>query len=256
MTGKNSGQAADDGKVVPVWSSAAAARLKAAIKAWGKQAIVAEKIGLSRQSLSQIVSGKARPKQRTLFAICDTIGVSPKAIIGSSEDVLADIHAKLDLGGSGVEVFRTGARGDFSQQFELVPVPMDDVFASAGPGALALEEGKTTEVIAFPKPWLSRVFGNHDQLRLIGIKGDSMEPTLSDGDLAMIDRARRDPSDGVYALVMDGMLLVKRLALAGPGIVRVISDNKLTGVQRDVDLQAEADSFRVIGRVVWAGRKL
>lgn len=138
----------------------------------------------------------------------------------------------------------------------LVFVPFDQVFASAGPGALALEERRTDDFIGFPKASLKQWFGSYDQLRLVGIKGDSMEPTLSDGDLAMIDLARREPSDGVYALVLDGMLLVKRLALVRSGVVRVISDNKQVDEPRDIDLEAEADNFRVVGRVVWAGGKL
>ncbi|MCH4893397.1 helix-turn-helix domain-containing protein [Sphingomonas sp. SFZ2018-12] len=209
------------------------ALLNARVKEFGTQQSVADAAGISKATLQKILAGDSEPSFSRLVSLADVLDISL--------DEIAHGRPSRSIDGAAPEI---------------VSIPMDDVFASAGPGALALEEGKTAEFIGFPKPWLSRVFGNHDQLRLIGIKGDSMEPTLSDGDLAMIDLGRREPSDGVYALVMDGMLLVKRLAPAGSGIVRVISDNKLTGVQRDIDVEAEADSFRVVGRVVWAGGKL
>ncbi|WP_066546738.1 XRE family transcriptional regulator [Sphingomonas sp. CCH15-F11] len=224
------------------------ALLNERVRRFGTQQAVADAAGMPKATLQKILSGGSEPAFSRMVSLARVLGLSLDEIARGQESNAAQVLGPL------ANMFVSEAAKSVS--LDAVSIPMDQVQASAGPGALALEEGKTSDFIGFPRHWLKQWFGSYDQLRLVGIKGDSMEPTLSDGDLAMIDLARREPSDGVYALVLDGMLLVKRLALAGPGFVRVISDNKLSDGPRDIDVEAEADNFRVVGRVVWAGGKL
>ena len=136
-----------------------------------------------------------------------------------------------------------------------IAVPRLEVDASAGPGALGSDE-RTRSRIAFDPHWL-RALGASDPaaLSIIEVRGDSMVPTLGDGDEILVDRgdAGGRLRDGVYVLRMEGALMVKRLAL-NPAARRitVASDNPAYPSWPDCD-PADVD---VVGRVVWMGRKL
>ena len=138
---------------------------------------------------------------------------------------------------------------------DLVPVPRLDLGASAGPGSLVGEERGRAH-IAFDPAWLRRIAnGEPDQLSIIRVEGDSMAPTLSDGDEILVDRGDGAGRlrDGVYVLRMDEALIVKRLAL-NPAArkVSIRSDNPAYPGWPDCALAA----LDVVGRVVWAGRRI
>jgi phage repressor protein C with HTH and peptisase S24 domain len=143
-----------------------------------------------------------------------------------------------------------------SSEQGFVSVPRLDVRASAGPGALDAEERRLGR-IAFDPVWLRRLGlggGNADRLSVISVEGDSMSPTLSDGDEILVDR---DDSadrlrDGIYVLRSGGALMVKRLSLSPQGRIAVRSDNEAYPSWPDT----ERDSIDVVGRVVWVGRRL
>jgi phage repressor protein C with HTH and peptisase S24 domain len=134
---------------------------------------------------------------------------------------------------------------------KLLTVPVLDTAASAGPGAVG-EDRRSAAGLGFSEAWLKRLRGHGGQegLSVIGVRGDSMLPTLSDGDEILVDEADRERlRDGIYVLRVDGALLVKRLVREG-GDFAVKSDNPLAD---PVDLSGGVD---VIGRVLWAGGRL
>ena len=137
----------------------------------------------------------------------------------------------------------------------LVPVKRVLVRASAGPGAIpGAEAGQP--YFAFDERWLKLLTGGkaHD-LSIIRVEGDSMAPTLNDGDDILVDRAGCDEAlrDGIYVLRVDDSLLVKRLAVHPLGRrVTVQSDNPAYPDWPDCSL----DQVHCIGRVIWAGRKI
>ncbi|MFQ5348421.1 MAG: helix-turn-helix transcriptional regulator [Rhodothalassiaceae bacterium] len=86
------------------------------------------------------------------------------------------------------------------------------------------------------------------------VHGDSMEPTLSDGDEVLVDTsettARRD---AIFAIRHAGVLQIKRLSVNPvTGRVTLRSDNPLYESWPDCDPAA----IEVVGRVIWAGRRL
>jgi peptidase S24-like protein len=137
----------------------------------------------------------------------------------------------------------------------LVSVPRLDVGASAGPGSLDAEERRLGR-IAFDRQWLRRLgVGDRDALSVIRVQGDSMSPTLSDGDEILVDRADAAERlrDGIYVLRIDETLVVKRLALSPAGRrVSVRSDNEAYPSWPDCD----PATIELVGRVVWVGRRL
>ncbi|WP_150120893.1 S24 family peptidase, partial [Sulfitobacter sp. HI0040] len=69
-------------------------------------------------------------------------------------------------------------------------VPVYDVSASAGFGALVDYE-EQTHSLAFPPDYLKRLTSSPPQnLAIISVKGESMEPTLVDDDIVLVDMSK------------------------------------------------------------------
>ena len=84
--------------------------------------------------------------------------------------------------------------------------------------------------------------------------GDSMSPTLDDGDQILVDTRETSPErEGIYVIRTDDVLNVKRVS-ANPatGLLTIKSDNPLYDTWADVDPK----TVQIIGKVLWAGRKL
>jgi phage repressor protein C with HTH and peptisase S24 domain len=138
---------------------------------------------------------------------------------------------------------------------ELVHISILDVEASAGYGALAGSESNSAQ-FGFDEKWLRRLTASRaSNLSIIGVLGDSMEPTLHDGDEVMVDLGDGQARlrDGIYVLRMDDMLSVKRIAIEPQGKqVSVLSDNPTYPSWRGL----EKRMLNVVGRVLWFGRTL
>jgi phage repressor protein C with HTH and peptisase S24 domain len=137
----------------------------------------------------------------------------------------------------------------------LVPVRRVMVRASAGPGALPDGE-REQPYFAFDERWLRALTGSGTgDLSIVRVEGDSMAPTLNDGDDILVDLAGSNEAlrDGIYVLRVEDSLLVKRLAIHPLGKhVTVQSDNPAYPDWPDCGLE----DVHCIGRVIWAGRKI
>lgn len=136
----------------------------------------------------------------------------------------------------------------------LIAIPRYDIRASAGAGAFAEGELPVAH-LGFDNWFLKQLCGsNPSDLSIIRVRGDSMFPMLADGDDIMVDRSAAGArvSDGIYVLRRDDALMVKRIALH-PGSRRLtISSDNPAYPSWDCD----PNDVEVIGRVVWAGRKV
>ncbi|ATE64821.1 S24 family peptidase [Rhizorhabdus dicambivorans] len=134
----------------------------------------------------------------------------------------------------------------------LVAVPRIDIGASAGAGGLA-EIEERGRPIGFDEKWLRDLGARRtDSLSIISVAGDSMEPTLCDGDDILVDReAVAVRAGAIHVLRLDGMLMVKRIIRDG-GRLLIRSDNPAYPDIADYDPALLA----IIGRVLWCGRKL
>ena len=137
----------------------------------------------------------------------------------------------------------------------LLSVKRHAVMVSAGPGAIVTEElGKP--YFAFDERWLKALTGSStESLSIVRVEGDSMAPTLNAGDDILVDlgdvtdRLR----DGIYVLLIDDALVVKRIALNPVGRrVTVQSDNPAYPDWPDCTLK----DIKPIGRVIWSGRRI
>lgn len=140
-----------------------------------------------------------------------------------------------------------------SSVVEFVQVPMLNVEASAGHGAIAGLEAKWSK-FGFDETWLRRLaISKTTSLSIIRVQGDSMEETLFDGDEVMVDLGDGQSRlrDGIYVLRMDGALNVKRVAIEPQGRrVSVLSDNPAYPSWPGLERRA----IDIVGRVRWVGR--
>jgi hypothetical protein len=132
---------------------------------------------------------------------------------------------------------------------DWLDIPRLPLGASAGPGAVALDEQPVGQ-LRFSARWLKDHGLEPGQLSVIAVEGDSMEPTLRDGDEILVDTTPRPLRAGIHVIRLDEVLLVKRLE-PGAGRVTVMSDNPAYRSS-----ERAADEVEVIGRVVWKGGRL
>ncbi|MBI6628347.1 LexA family transcriptional regulator [Pontibaca salina] len=132
-------------------------------------------------------------------------------------------------------------------------VPVYDVAASAGNGTVVEYEAEIYS-LAFPPDYLKKLTSSSPtNLAIISVKGDSMDPTLVDDDVVLLDTSKTNLSfDGLFVIRFDDALHVKRVGRsAKPGHVTIISDN--TAFR---DIEASKGDLNVVGKVLWYGRKV
>ena len=131
-----------------------------------------------------------------------------------------------------------------------IAIPRLDLQASAGPGATADGEEEVGS-FHFSERWLRDQGLQPDCLTAIAVRGDSMEPTLRDGDEILVESGPQDLRDGIHVVRVDGAILVKRLETSRPGRLTLLSDN---AAYRPIE--RPADEVEVIGRAVWKSGRL
>lgn len=133
-----------------------------------------------------------------------------------------------------------------------VCVPLAESRLAAGNGLPVLMYDEPCDIMAFRRSWVNRMTTGPKNLVAFFVEGDSMAPTLNNGDLILIDQGRVQPRTGaIFAVCVGGDLLqIKRLDVIG-GNVRVIADN---GRYPATDLPPE--QVHVLGQVVWFCREL
>ena len=131
----------------------------------------------------------------------------------------------------------------------LATVSEVEVEASAGPGAFA--EKFVQEKARWRLPDLMVRHEGHadpDALRILRVRGESMEPEMRDGDRIVVDTARRVPATGEMFVLWDGTgLVVKRVAGLSPdGMLSLLSANPAYPAY-----DCRADEAHIVGKVVW-----
>ncbi len=176
---------------------------------------------------------------------------SPKKLDEDDRRRLAEFYG-VDEGLLGAPAVRQSSSKGRKASDGLLRIKQLQVGASAGPGSLADDE--YAESMGFAPKWLRRLGTDPANLSLIVVDGDSMDPTLGDGDDIMVDHSAssRPLRDGIYVLRMDDVLLVKRIAMGPSGKLTIRSDNPQYPDWDDV----KPESVNIIGRVVWTGRRL
>ena len=136
----------------------------------------------------------------------------------------------------------------FSLNSEFAHIPVYDVEVSAGDGRVAYGENPLYH-FAYRKDWLLSRGLHVKDLHVVMARGDSMEPTISDGESILVNTSEKDPKDGhIYVIRSGDTLWVKRVQCLLGGSLSLISDNKMYAPMK-LDLETLQD-VQVIGKVV------
>lgn len=135
---------------------------------------------------------------------------------------------------------------------DFAAIPRLHAEMSAGAGAID-NHNDVSELIAFRRDWLSRLGVSAGNACLVTVRGDSMRPSLHEGDLALIDTGRTlMRNNRVYAFNdIDGQTRVKRLERPDESALLLRSDNPdfVTELRRGDDM----NRISILGEVVWSG---
>ncbi len=195
-----------------------------------------------------LVSQICGHEPRLFLWLCLGLGEQPEQ---ATEHPEVPVYARAAQGDDVTGLAESSAAYHQMQDYTLVDCYQ--VFASAGFGATVSDELKT-EPMAFRTDWLKKEGLAPERLAVIRAKGDSMEPTISNNDIILVNLCNGDAlRDGLYVLRIGDSLLVKRLQFDVLGGIKVISDNP--GYETQVVTKDQRADVHIVGRVAWAGKK-
>lgn len=185
-------------------------RISALIKQSGlSMRELSRRMKVSNVSLSQWASGRNRPSEEGLEALCEYFEVTPAFVL---------------YGDGNAPQGQTIALAE-----DTYSIPLLRIDASCGGGSVI--DGSAAALIRFVRvsgEFLLRfcASANRQSLQIITVIGDSMEPTLREGDAVIVDLSDKAPRrDGLYCVRLGDGLYVKRVQILPSGIA-LLSDNK------------------------------
>jgi phage repressor protein C with HTH and peptisase S24 domain len=173
------------------------------------------------------------------------------SVFAGNEDVVAELMELAGQpGGEGPD-----KESDHPQRHSVTPalVPVYNVEASAGPGRIVDLEEHVANLAFSPRYLAEMTAARGRDLAAIRVRGDSMEPTLLDDDMVMIDRMKTSLDyDGLFVLRFGEALHCKRVGRGrSRATVQVISDNRIYP-----PVEMDRSEIEVVGKVLWYGRKV
>lgn len=141
-----------------------------------------------------------------------------------------------------------------SESEDRIRFPRLNAEATCGAGTINDHYIEVVDYVTVAAAWArEKLGGNLNKIQVITARGDSMEPTIEDGDVMFVDTAiEAFEGDGLYLLWYIDGLKAKRLQSTVGGGLMIISDNSSyrTETVRGEDLNA----VRIIGRIRGAWR--
>ena len=197
---------------------------------------MAQELRINQSGVSDIETGKRKID-------LDKLGV----IISKLDIYMEDWRNILQPRQDATDSLQEGKQEVSGIESDYREVPVYNVRVSAGHG-----EYQGIEVVKqqlnMPKLFLPE----NGQLGLVRVEGDSMFPTINNGDYVAVEFSSGYTADGLYLIRVDDTAFVKRLQRKFGGI-RIISDNpQYEEMQINHD---DGNEFALIGRVTLIVRK-
>jgi len=194
------------------------------------QRSMAEALGISRNSQQAYEAGRTPPPS----------------------DYLIAAHAK----GVDIVFVLTGKHGDVvsaEETSDAETVEIEEIDLAYGLGGSFADGEVERQTHRFPQAWLRTITRTSPALLFFARgRGDSMTPTISDGDMVLIDRSQRSvrEQDAMWALTVGQIAMIKRVRVHGSR-VELLSDN-----ERIPPYDAVQEELNIVGRVIFVGRRV
>ncbi len=215
----------------------AAARDISAISGHADQSELARRLNVAPQNVknweSRGVSKEGLLESQRHLGINATwveTGVGPRFIGGDTAPAIADEGSDIPSG--------------------YIRLDQLDVQGSAGPGIDPPSIPAVVQQIDVLESWARETFGtvNPDRIKIISCRGDSMSPTIDDGEIVFVDVSiEAFDRDGIYVVAWGGQLRIKRLVATRDGVT-VQSDNPQVNAEHVPG--KEAHELIICGRVM------
>jgi transcriptional regulator with XRE-family HTH domain len=195
---------------------------------------LAQRAGLNDTAVRDILSGRSRhPRHDTIQKLADALGCGVAELVD-------------DRAGP---VVRAGADGD-----GYVLIARYDPRLDAGRETLTAE-GRHFADTAFRAEWLAELTRTPaNQLAVVTMQGDSMSPTVDDGDQLLVDLTQWSPgTDGIYVVHQGDHILVKRLTVDPMRQQVVMATDNPAYAKLAPLAPSEVD---LLGRVIWIGKRV
>ena len=198
----------------------------------------ARAVGVAQASLARWVKGEADPSRMNLIKIADASGVNLEWLalgVGDMDGVEPQSKkSEVNLIASNDETFS-------------VIEDCREVRISAGGGGFNDEYNpyQTTKV---EKAWLDSRRLKAEDCAMFLVSGDSMYPTLKDGEEIIVDRSKKELKDGkIFVLNNEGAMLVKKVQITYNGITLISQNTEYAPIELNAE---QANSLIVVGQVV------
>lgn len=211
------------------------------VKEVGGQARLADRMEVSASYISQLLSGHREIGKATARKLEEMFDLGTGAL-----DVPVDEVQELPG-------YVTDSPTEYQAE-NWISVPSYFATASAGDGAVNQDEVSVPGGFVFKRASLSKAGLIHRQLSCIFARGSSMEPTISSGDLLLLDHEFGQVTDGeIYAVLWGDELRCKRLFWRPDGTISVRSDNADKSRYPDETVVPDQPGFAVTAQVRWRG---
>lgn len=168
------------------------------------QELLSEKIGVSKRTLINYEQNDKEPTASTILNIAKYCTISEWWLLtGKGEMLLKENNLVASNNNYNIDLL--------------------NVRAGAGEGIYNYVI-ETIDTISLDKSFF-RTPINTSKVKGIQVDGDSMEPTLKDGDYVLIDENINFGTNGIYAIQYGGQILIKRLQFKMDGTILILSDN-------------------------------
>jgi phage repressor protein C with HTH and peptisase S24 domain len=213
----------------------------------GSVAAFSREIGIVEARLSQVLSETYRAGKNFGEKAARNIEAAaglPQLSLDRTEEHPVSETQQPDIPGGYTRVVAFEHNDESQIQIRKVKLHL-----SAGITGFTVEpEESDGNPISFRKEWFLRNGYQPNRLIAIGVKGDSMEPTMSQRDTVVVNTADKAPKDGkIFAVNYEGEAVIKRME-RNIGQWWLVSDNP---DQRQYPRKVcSGDACLIIGRVV------
>jgi phage repressor protein C with HTH and peptisase S24 domain len=213
-------------------------RIAARLRGTGlSQSELARRVGVGQSTINGLVKGEQRSSSH-LHKIARELGTSIAYLEGDTDD-------------PSIDALPVPSAADVAGQLDLVGI--DQIDLAYGMGASFTDGPIETKVLHFPKAWVEMITSSPPrELTWTTGRGDSMAPTIHDGDLVLLDRSQRRilERDALWAFTVGDLGSIKRLRIKGDRVI-IYSDNPTVAPDEE-----PLEEVHIVARVIFVGKRI